>query len=165
VGDVPLSRAFHPRRGLAWGQLLLGWVCAQGLLTLIPIAPPGWGTPFLLVTGGGFALWALSGLRTALSTRPLLEVDYAGFTLEGRRTLWAAVERYRIDREAGEIAIAFRTREAARAALPPHRRALAALGLLPPGASLGLSPRRLDAGLTEIAAAFRDVRPDLEARP
>ncbi len=165
MGDVSLNRAFHPRRGLAWGQLILGWICAQGLLTLLPIAPPGWGTPFLLVTGGGFAVWALMGLRTALSTRPSLEIDFQGFTLGGRRTLWSEVEGYRIDREAGEIAIAFRSRAAARAVMPPVRRALVALGLLPPRAGLGLSPRHLDAGLTAIAAAFRDVRPDLEIKP
>ncbi|MEM9147875.1 MAG: hypothetical protein AAGC57_16960 [Pseudomonadota bacterium] len=142
---------FFVSRGRAWGQVVLGWICAQSLLTLLPIAPPGWGTPFLLVTGGGFALWALSGLRLALTRRAMLEIGPSGvrFGLDAPHMPWAAIERWAVDAEQGRIVLRLADRR-------PRRWWLRNA----PGT---LDMRPLDARLTEVAQAFRDERPDLEA--
>jgi hypothetical protein len=156
------ARVFHVRRPLAWGRFGLGWVLAQSLLTLIPIAPPGWGTPFLLLTGGGFALWSASGLLLALRRTPLLVVSAEGLDLSGRRLPWRAIAGWRVVEEERRIALALADPEAARGALPPVRRVLDATGVLPARGSLGFDGRLLDARLTEVAGAFREYRPDLE---
>ena len=159
AGAGPDRYAFHVRRPLAWARFGLGWVLAQSLLTLIPIAPPGWGTPFLVLTGGAFALWAASGLALALRRSPLLVVAADGIEMRGRRLPWEAVAAWRVVEEERRIALAL----AAPAAEPLHRRLLDAAGVLPARGSLAFDARLIDARLTDVAGAFRDIRPDLES--
>ncbi len=153
VGAV--RRVFHARRGLAWGQVLLGWVCAQGLLTLLPIAPPGWGPPFLIATGGGFAVCAALGLVRALSARPMLEVAPEGIRAGGREIPWAAVRSWRAVPQERRLALVIEPRAL------PEGGPISGLMLRLRG-TLAFDARGIDARLTDIVRAFRDIRPDLE---
>ncbi|MGF1446210.1 MAG: hypothetical protein ACFBRM_08400 [Pikeienuella sp.] len=156
AGSVLSAHSFHARRGLAWGQLALGWICAQGLLTLIPIAPPVWGVPFLLVTGGAFAVWALLGLRRALLRRPMLRIDAAGLTQGREHIPWRAVRSWRVVPSERRVAL-----ELIAGAWSPSTGNMQLLW--GGGSGRSFDARLVEASLSDIVRALRQTRPDLEA--
>ncbi len=88
------------------------------------------------------------GLARALSRRPMLVVDRAGLRA-GRRTIpWAEVLSWEVRPTERRIVLSL--------AHPPGG------GMLRGRGSLRFDARLIDARLTDLVRAFRDIRPDLE---
>lgn len=138
--DSARSTAFHVSRPKAWARLGMGWICAQSLLTLLPIAAWPWGAAFLMLTGGGFVLMALSAVRLLCRRAPLIVIDGRGIG-EGAGVLpWERVVAWREDRAGRRLVLT-----------------------LADGSARRLSPGASDATLTRLVEAVRQARPDLES--
>jgi hypothetical protein len=142
---------------MSWLRLAFGWISAQSLLTLIPIAP-GWGVAGLTLVGGGFVLVAVSGAVRLLTGGVGLVLTRDGVEIARTRIPWDEVEGWRLTGGSPrrlEIALA----PEGRRRLPPALR----LALLSP------APRRvawrageLTETLSGAAALLRSARPELE---
>ncbi|MEO0622520.1 MAG: hypothetical protein AAFU49_12415 [Pseudomonadota bacterium] len=148
--DFKSTHRFYAKRIRAWGQMALGWICAQSLLTLLLISPPGWGTAFLLVTGGAFALWTLRALRLVADRRPVVEIGPNGLRpgLDASTIKWDTIEAVSVEPDKSRITLF----------LLPGRTPWWWFGRR----SAVLDMRGLDGSLTDLEQAVRDERPDLE---
>ena len=152
------ARVFRGSRLMGWLTLGLGWICAQGLLTLIPIAPGPWGVALVGAIGGAFVLLALSGLLSVIGGGADLAIGPEGLAVGEARLGWEAVEGWRLVEDRGRR-LEFRLVPGAAIALPRATR-LAMRARRPQ--VLAYRPGELRASLTEVAGAVRQMRPDLE---
>ena len=160
AAERPARVAIPPSVNMSWARLVFGWIAAQSLLTLMPIAP-AWGDAGLLIAGGAFVLVALSGVARLLFGGIGLAPGRGAVEIAGIAIPWAEIEGWQLTTGSPrrlEIVLS-----------PDARRRLPAwlrLALLSP------APRRLawragelTATLGEAAAALRATRPELERRP
>ena len=156
-GIAPAPSEIAASRNMGWARLILGWISAQSLLTLIPIAP-GYGVAGLSIVGAVFVAVALSGVARLAGGAPGIGLDADGLRLGTVEFDWTEVEGWRLAERGGrrlEIRLA---PEAARR-VPLLLRA----GLLArSGRRLAWKAGDLTATLAETAAALRAVQPDLE---
>ncbi|MGF1500634.1 MAG: hypothetical protein ACFBSD_02370 [Paracoccaceae bacterium] len=161
----PTGHAFGVSRPKAWAEVAIGWICAQGLLTLIPIAPGPWGVGFLLISGGAFALMAIRGARLLLRERPIMIVDTTGLSVADTHIPWDDVADYEIGGAGRSLDLRLRDPARTAARLPARRRLGMAVRRRRGRPPLRLDLYPVDARLSDVRAAFRAVRPDLERRP
>lgn len=162
-GDGEARRAvFRHSRAGAILKLLLGWLCAQGLLTLIPIAPGPLATFFLLVIASPFVLMALSGLRSLIVPGPYLTVSGMGVRFGSRPPIeWEFVRGFRYS-QGRRTSLELWLDEAPAASMPWRLQIRRLLGIGGGYATLRLSPGVIDGSLAGVAEALRAERPDLE---
>ena len=149
--DIPTSRT------MAVARLAFGWIAAQSLLTLIPIAPP-WGVAGLSAAGAVFVAVALSGGARLVGGGLSLAADGEGLRLAGVPLAWEEVRDWRLADGPRRLEIRLAPEAAARM---PWRVRLATLRAVP--ARVTWRAGDLTATLAEAAAALRAIRPDLEA--
>jgi hypothetical protein len=156
---TPLRHSFERGRFKGWATLGFGWICAQSLLTLIPIAPNFWGVSALAVGGGAFVVVALTGVARLVARGPGLVVAAEGLTLGRLSLAWDELRHWRLAER--PLRLEFVLDAAASRRLPAAHRLT--LGALRPQV-VRIAPGDLRATLTEVGNAVRQVRPDLEDR-
>lgn len=142
---------------MSWARVIFGWIAAQSLLTLMPIAPP-WGDVALGLAGAGFVLVALSGVVRLVFGGVGLVLAREAVEVGGATIPWAEVAGWRLTTASPrrlEIALT----DGAHRRLPAWMR----LALLAPAPGrLAWRAGELTATLGQTAAALRAARPELE---
>lgn len=151
----------YPSRPKAWVILGAGWLLAQSLLTLIPLAPNAWAVAGLSLAGSMFLVPVTKGIWLLTLKGPLLLVTAQGITLTPNRApimlAWSEIASVELT-PMGRRRLKLRLHAAHALPLSPQRRALMRLNRTTRGAEIVFSPWDIDGSLTDLHEAVRHRR-------
>ncbi|MEL6477723.1 MAG: hypothetical protein AAFR17_10385 [Pseudomonadota bacterium] len=151
----------YPSRPKAWIILGAGWLLAQSLLTLIPLAPNVWAVAGLALGGSVFLVPVAKGIWLLTLKGPSLVVSKTGIALTPQRgplhLEWADLEALELT-PMGRRRLKIRLKDPDTLPLSASRRAIMRLNRTTRGAEIVFSPWDIDGSLTDLHEAVRHRR-------